>query len=202
MPELSLFMALSPDGGARIRSLYVWVGACALAGLGLVLGNTPSSPTLSAATASPTPRQTLVISAPIPATGLPAGTVVMASFPELHRTLKGKLIEGSGQAIQVEFEVPCEGTPGQVEMWADYPDGGRARWKPAVVQGPQARFGEAEVESGGQPRDSQAYRYPAVQARAAAPPPRVPSGLPAGFAPLSQDQLKSMAERHGARAPK
>lgn len=195
-------MALSPDGGARIRSLYAWVGACALVGLGVVLGNTPSSSTTSAPTASPTPRQTLVISARPPDTGLPAGSVVMASFPELRRTLKGRLIEGSGQALQVEFELPCEGDPGTVEMWAEVPDGGRARWKPAVVQGPRAQFGEAEMESAGQPRDSQAYRYPAARARTAATPPRVPTGLPQGFTPLSQDQLKSMAERHGARAPK
>lgn len=178
-----------------IRTLYGWLIGTGVACVALVGWFTPGRPVQPAPTPQPAAaNQKVIVNVRAPQQGFPPGAVVMASFPELHRSLPGKVLPGSGPQLQIEFEVPGQGAP--AEIWAQSPaGGGRIRWQsPAAMP---------EVETPSEPRDIEAYQPPAPKARAEKQSlPAPPAGFPQGFQPLNQDQLKAMAERHGGRAPK
>lgn len=186
-----------------IRTLYAW-GIGAAFGLGaLVWWFTPAPQKIPTALSSAVPqRQKVILSAIAPPTGFPAGTTVMASFPDVNVTVQGQLLPpGPDGKMQVEFELPSAAPPGRVEMWTDCPAGVTSRWSPAPVG--QNLGPPQTLPATGKARDLATYRYPNPVAKAPQMNHdlKLPKGtvLPPGVKPMTAEQLKTMAQRYHAQ---
>lgn len=196
-----------PDEGDSIRTLYAW-GVGATAGLvALVWWFTPAQQTLQQPETSPSPQpKKVLISAVAPPSGLPPGTTVMASFPDVNITVEGNLLpETPAGTVQAEFEVACAESPGRVEVWTRSPQGGTTCWTTTAVEANRAELGPPQPSPpAGTPREWASYRYPNPGAKAARKVEnqwRPPKGVtvPATVKPMSPEQLQAMAERYRAK---